>query len=284
VLAVALACASALLFGAMTVVLRFGLRRTPNAELGTLVTVAAALVVALAATGVDAAGHGLAFRPLWPFFLTGALAPGVSQILFTFAVREAGPSRTSVVVGSAPLVSVAVALVALHEPLRAPLLAGAVLIVLGGATLVYEGDRPGHVRLLGLGLAFGTTVLFATRDNIVRSLAGGTSARPTAAAAAALLMGALVAAALPGVRRGAAGAALRPFVLAGFLYGLSYVSLYEAFYRGRVTVVSPLVATESLWGVGLSLLLLRASDHVRPRVVLGAALVVTGGALIGVFR
>jgi hypothetical protein len=51
-----------------------------------------------------------------------------------------------------------------------------------------------------------------------------------------------------------------------------------------VTVVSPLVATESLWGVTLSALLLRRSELVGPRVALGACLVVAGGALIGVYR
>jgi drug/metabolite transporter (DMT)-like permease len=48
--------------------------------------------------------------------------------------------------------------------------------------------------------------------------------------------------------------------------------------------VSPIVATESLWGVTLSWLLLRKSEHVGPRLVLGAILVVAGGVLIGVYR
>ena len=60
--------------------------------------------------------------------------------------------------------------------------------------------------------------------------------------------------------------------------------LFEAFYRGRVSVVSLIVATESLWGVTLSWLVLRKSEHVGPRLVLGAILVVTGGVLIGVYR
>jgi hypothetical protein len=48
--------------------------------------------------------------------------------------------------------------------------------------------------------------------------------------------------------------------------------------------VSPLVATESLWGVGLSALLLGRSELVGRWLAAGAALVVTGGALIGLFR
>ena len=78
--------------------------------------------------------------------------------------------------------------------------------------------------------------------------------------------------------------ALPRFLPAGLCYGASYVCLFEAFYRGRVSVVSPLVATESLWGVGLSALLLRRTELVGRRLALGAVLVVAGGVLIGAFR
>jgi uncharacterized membrane protein len=78
--------------------------------------------------------------------------------------------------------------------------------------------------------------------------------------------------------------AVVPFLVVGVLFGLSYVALFEAYYRGRVTVVSPLIATESLWGVGLSLLLIRHTELVGRRLVLGALLVVAGGVLIGAFR
>src|SRR5205085_5407248 len=78
--------------------------------------------------------------------------------------------------------------------------------------------------------------------------------------------------------------ALRPFALSGLLWGFSYVSLFEAFYRGRVSIVSPLVATESLFGVLFAVLLLRRSELVGRHLVLGAALIVAGAALIGATR
>ena len=56
---------------------------------------------------------------LWPFLLAGVLGPGISQVLFTFAVRDAGPSRTSAAVGTAPLFAVFFAVVLLDEPLVA---------------------------------------------------------------------------------------------------------------------------------------------------------------------
>ncbi|HET8556141.1 MAG TPA: hypothetical protein VFL58_02390, partial [Gaiellaceae bacterium] len=67
-------------------------------------------------------------------------------------------------------------------------------------------------------------------------------------------------------------------------FGLSYMCLFEAYWRGRVTIVSPLVATESLWGVGLAYLLVRQTEGVGRRLLVGALLVVAGGALIGVTR
>jgi uncharacterized membrane protein len=78
--------------------------------------------------------------------------------------------------------------------------------------------------------------------------------------------------------------AVLPFLGAGLLFGSSYVTLFEAYYRGRVTVVSPLVATESLWGVALAALLLRDTELVGRRLLAGTALIVAGGVLIGAYR
>ncbi|MBV8259099.1 MAG: DMT family transporter [Actinobacteria bacterium] len=281
--AVGLALLSALLFGGMSVGLRIGLSRHEDAALATVATVVGALGVALVAAALEAPARGVHAGGAWPFALAGLLQPGVGQLLVTLAVREAGASRASVVFGAAPLVSVTIALVALGEPVSVPLIVGAVLIVAGGFELARERDRPGHVRLIGLLYAFLVTILFSARDNLVRWLSKGTTVPPATAAAAALAGGTLVVLVALGPRvkslRGVA-----PFLGVGVLFGLSYVSLFEAYYRGRVTVVSPLVATESLWGVALSLLLIRHHEKVGRRIVVGALLIVAGGALIGAFR
>jgi len=279
--AVGLSLLSAVLFGGMSVGLRFALDRERDVMVGTLATVSTALVVALAWAAAEAPARGIHASAAWPFALAGLLQPGVGQLFATLAIRETGSSRASMVFGTAPLVSVAIALVFLGEPASAPLLTGAVLIVGGTVELARERDRPAHFRRIGLAFAFVTVVLFATRDNLVRWLAGSTSAPPAISGSAALLGGlvllALVVRRLPSRR-------WLPFVPAGICFGLSYVALFEAFYRGRVTVVSPLVATESLVGVGLSALLFRHTELVGRRLALGACLIVAGGALIGAFR
>ncbi len=276
-----LALVSAALFGSMTVALRFALAREPDAEAGAVLTIVAALLVTLpfvAAGEIDLAGT-------WPFLLAGVLGPGCSQLLFTLAVRDAGPSRTSVTVGTAPLFSIAIALVLLDEPAKAGVIAGAILIVTGGILLVREPGRPEHVKWIGLGYALLAAIVFAVRDNLVRHLSLDTGVEPALAAASTLFAGGVtVAVWLLVSRRRLPTRGFRAFVPAGALFGLSYLCLFEAYYRGPVTVVSPLVATESLWGVALSALLLRRHELVGPRLVGGAALVVVGGALIAVFR
>jgi drug/metabolite transporter (DMT)-like permease len=279
--AVLLAATSAALFGAMTVALRYALAGGGDPDLGSLWTIGSAFVVAL----VFALARGdWAVGGVWPFLLAGMLGPGLSQLLFTFAVRDAGPSRTSAAVGTAPLFSVAIALVFLDEPLVGGVIAGAVLIVAGGILLVGE-NRPGHVKLIGLAFALGATVVFAVRDNLVRWLSVDTDVTPELAASGTLAAGGacgLVFLALS--RRTVRLPAAPSFVPAGLCFGLSYVCLFEAYYRGRVTVVSPLVATESLWGVTLSALLLRRHELVGRHLAIGASLIVLGGVMIGVFR
>jgi drug/metabolite transporter (DMT)-like permease len=266
----------------MSVALRMALERDPDAALGAIATAATALVVALVALGAEAPSRGLHLGSAWPFLLAGLLSPGGAQILASHAIRDSGSSRVSIVFGAAPLVSVTIALLFLGEPARAPLIAGAVLVVAGGVELARERNRPAHLNRLGLVYAFAGATLFAIRDNLVRHLAvAGTAAPPAVAAAAALLGGTALISVW--VRQGIGRRWLR-FLPAGLLFGGSYVALFEAYYRGRVTVVAPLVAIESLAGVALSMLFLRRSELVGKRLVFGAALIVAGGALIGATR
>jgi len=281
--AVGLALISAVLFGGMSVGLRLGLNRRPDAALATLATVVGAFAVAIVAAAAEAPSRGVHARDAWPFLLAGILPPGVGQLLVTVASAEVGASRASVVFGVAPLISVTIALLLLGEPLKWPLVVGALCIVAGGVELARERGRPEHLRAIGLLYAFLVTILFSARDNLVRWLSHETPVPPGAAAAATLIGGLVIVAIVLGPRVKRWDGAL-PFLGVGVLFGLSYVSLFEAYYRGRVTVVSPLVATESLFGVLLALLLLRHSEVVGRRLALGALLVVAGGALIGAYR
>ena len=74
------------------------------------------------------------------------------------------------------------------------------------------------------------------------------------------------------------------FAVAGLCLGLAYAALVAGLDRGRVSIVAPLNATQSLWAVVFAVFFLGQSEAIGRRVTLAAVLVVAGGALIGIFR
>jgi len=206
------------------------------------------------------------------------------------AVRDIGPSRASMLIGTAPLMSVLVALALLGEPFRPELVAGTVLVVAGGAALARERVRPEHFRALGIVLGLICAVMFAVRDNLVRWGAKDAHPPPLLAATTSLLAaGALLLAFLLVRDRQALGPRLRravpAYAPAAVLLAVSYDLLFEAFDRGRVSIVAPLNATQSLWAVVFAALVVgAASEAIGRRLVVAGVLIVGGGALIGVVR
>ena len=282
--AILLALVSAALFGAVPVAVRLAFAHPLSAAVGTLLMQSAALCVLTVAVAIQG-GAGL--TGIMPFVLAGVIAPGLSQLLITVAVREAGSSRTSVAFGTAPLFAVVIAVLVFGEEPDPGVLAGAFLIVGGGLALAGEKDRPAHVRRIGLLYALAGAALFAFRDNLIRHLSLETDVPSMTAGAATMASGIVMTSLFVAARRESLrvtpAVALR-WLVPGALVGLSYIALFEAFYRGTVSVVAPIVGTESLWGVAFSALLLHRTERVGARLVLGAALVVAGSVLIAVFR
>jgi DME family drug/metabolite transporter len=274
-----------MLFGAMAVAVRLGLRQGDAEGGAAIIAVVAAVVSFFLAAGV---GGEVVFGDLWPFALAGALVPGVSQLVVVQAIRHAGASRALILVGTAPLLSVLLALVLLDEPFTLELMIGTVLVVAAGVVLAGE-SRPEHFRLLGGALALLSAAMFAARDNLVRWASREAHPPPLVATATTLACAAVVVVAwLVVVRhrtiRARVVSGVTPFALAGLCLGLAYSALIAGFDRGRVSVVAPLNATQSLWAVLFAAVLLRQSEAIGRRVVVAGLLVVAGGALIGIFR
>lgn len=283
--AVLLAIVSAACFGAMPVAVRFALAAEPvPAAVGALLMQVGTFAVLCVATAIQG---GFTLTGVAPFVIAGAIAPGLSNLFITLGIREAGSSRASVAFGMAPLFAVTIAVLVFDERPDATVLIGAALIVCGGVALALEPERPQHVRRIGIAFALTGAALFALRDNLVRDESLATAVPSMTAGAVMLASSLVVTSGFVLARRQRVPqrpAAIGRWLIPGALVGLSYVALFEAFYRGTVSVVTPIVATESLFGVLFSALLLHRTERVGPRIVGGAALVVTGGALIAVFR
>jgi drug/metabolite transporter (DMT)-like permease len=286
---VVLATAAGVLFGALAVAVRLGLRRRPDAEAGAFVVALVGCLLAVLVAAPVAAIEGGELEGLWAFALVGAIVPGASQILFVRAVRDIGASRTAVLIGTAPILSAGLAIAFLGEPFSAALAVATVAIVLGGALLAWERERPPGFRVVGAALALAAAGLFAARDNVVRWASVDSGTQPLLAAAVSLAAATLVLLGYLAVARREPPSALvrsagLAFVPAGLSLGLAYIALLLALDAGEVTVVAPLNATQSLWGVLLAAALLRRAEAVGLRLVLAAVLVVAGGALVGATR
>src|SRR3954447_6259372 len=268
---------------------RRGLGRGVDAFAGAVAMLAVATVLGMLAAIPSFAAGDFAASDLWPFAIAGMVAPGAAQIILIMAVRDAGPSRTAILIGTAPLLSVGIALTILDEPFRAWLAAGTLLVVAGGAMLAVERARPEHFRALGAVLALLCALLFAIRDNVTRWAARDTHPPPLVAAAVALAAAFLLVTVYVAAARPSAVSRMRPaisaYAPAGVALGLGYIFLLVAFDHGRVSIVAPLNATQSLWAVVFAAAFIGTKhEKIGLRLVTAGALVVAGSALISVVR
>jgi drug/metabolite transporter (DMT)-like permease len=278
-----------LLLGSVNVIARLAILRFPDPEFGGFVMALVAgviLLVIVAARGRGPVDPGT----LWPYFVAGMIVPGASQVLWVKALRYAGPSRAAVAMGVLPLFSVAVAILALGEPFRAPLAVGTLLIVCGGITLVWERRRPADFRALGLTLAVIGALMQAGRDNTIRALAKGHSvdrllAATTMVAGALVLLLVFVLVTRPHqLRLTLSPQVLVPWFPAGVCMAAIYITFLNGLGRGPVEVFVPLAGSNVLWTVVLAAAVFGRREAIGRHVILAAALVVGGGALIGIFR
>jgi drug/metabolite transporter (DMT)-like permease len=285
--AVLLGAAAAISFGALAVAIRVALVPGLDPDAATLVTTTVACGVCVGTAAVLGQWDDVPWGDVWPFVVAGTFAPGITQLLFTRAVGLIGPSRTTILVGTSPVLSVAIAIAFLGEPVQAALVLGTLFVVSGGTMLAWERGGLRGMLTLGVILAVAAAILFGIRDNVVRWAERGSDVPGVVAAACSLATAIVVIAAIVLARGDAVRrtrAAARPFLLSGLIYGFAYVFLLTAFDHGRVTIVAPLYGTESLWAVVFSAIVLGRVEAVGARLVAAALLVVAGGALISGFR
>lgn len=276
-------------FGALMVAVRHGLARGVDPFAGAVATAAVATVATVMVAIPWLIVDEVSWSDLWPFLIVGLIAPGASQIILIMAVRDAGPSRAAILIGTAPLISVAIALTVLDEPFEPWLIAGTVLVVAGGALLTRERVRPEHYKAIGAVLALLCALLFGIRDNVARWAARDAHPPPVVATAITLAAATALITAYVLLARPRAARTLRPalagFAPAGLLLGAAYACLLVAFDNGRVSIVAPLNATQSLWTVVFAAAVIGAKhEAIGMRLVSAGALVVAGSALIGIVR
>jgi drug/metabolite transporter, DME family len=275
-----LALAAALGFGVASIILRRGLvfiRPLPAAVASVSVTTVLAWVAAAATDGLA----GLVTPMIVPFLIAGFLAPGLARLLVFVGYDRIGVSRATTLIAMAPLFSIAAAMVFLGEQPSRLVLVGAGLIVGGGVLLARRAPDDRSWRRRDMIFPVLGALGFAGRDAISRA-ALIAFPHPMLGAAAATLMSVSVMWLVTGVqhRSRAAVAFNVPGValaaLSGAFEGCAYLTMWRALAIGSVSVVSPLVLAYPLVTVVLALVFLRGVERVTWSVGVASGLTVVG--------
>jgi drug/metabolite transporter (DMT)-like permease len=282
-LAILLAFASAFFLGLGVVTTQFGLRDVEPLA-GASISVPSFTLLFLVLSPLILQSEPVVVGG-WPIFAGIGLVFPALLTLLTFASNSAlGPVITSTLGNLAPLLSVTLALVLLHEPPQPLHLIGLVVAV-AGAVIVSLTRSPdlGHWRNLALLLPLGAALVRGVVPPVVK-LGLQVWPSPLWACLIGYVTSSLVLLAVQRIRKGSfiVDAPWRGrlwFSITGVCNGLSVLSLFAAVRHGPITLVAPLAAIYPLVTVVLTAIMLR---HVRitARIVAGTLLTVAGVALV----
>ncbi len=278
-LSTALALLASAFLGTAVVIANVGLRYLDPAR-GALVSIPSTTLLLWLLALFLFHGEGWNATAFAVFAVVGLIFPALVTFLNFASNRLTGPTVAGTISSTTPLFAVLGAILFLGEPLSPAAMAGTAAIVLGVIALTARGaDRPrawaAWVILLPLAGA-------AIRGGAQAAVKGGLALWPDPFVAA--LVGYTVSCATifggnrafvprsgaPLDRRG-----ILWFIAVGICNGLGVLAMYAALNGGRVSVVSPLVATYPLFTLALSALFLQ-EEKFGPRVLLGVALTVAG--------
>lgn len=281
--AILFAFASAAFLGTAVVTSQLGLR-TMEPLSGAAVSIPAFTLMFLLLSPLLLAGEPVVWRGLPIFAAIGLFFPASLTLLAFASNRALGPVITSTLGNLAPLFAVALAIVLLHEPLRAAQLAGLVIAVIGAVIISVTRPRDlGHWRSWALLLPLAGALVRGVVPPIVK-IGLEVWPSPLWACLVGYFMSSLVVLVVHRVRKGsfladAPASGWAWFAITGMFNGLATLSMFAAVRHGPVTLVAPIVATFPLVTVLLSTVMLKYIA-ITPRIIGGTLCTVAGVALV----
>jgi drug/metabolite transporter, DME family len=289
-----LALVSAFCFAGSHITAKRGMGST-SLIAGLLVQLTAAFLVVLASVAIDPPDE-LRLGAVTVFAVGGLFAPGLARATTLVGVDRLGPSiAVPIQQGARPVLAVIGAVLLLQESVGPLQVVGVALIAIGGWALSREPGETdltesvgngGASRRFKAGIIFplATAVFYATSDLIVK---GGLDefSDPNFGAligiAAALFVWASIVGVVPAVRkRMTFGASFPWFAASGVLMAFALIALFSALEQGEVSLVSPIVASQTLVVFVLSVIFLRDVERIGLRVVIAGTATVLGVVLV----
>ena len=281
--AIALGIAAAAFLGAGLVLTQFGLR-TIHPLSGAAISVPSFTLVFLLLSPILLRGETIVWHAVPIFVAVGLVFPAVLTILTFASNRALGPVVTGALGNLSPLLSVAVAVTLLHEPLRALQFGGLMVTVLGVLTItVTRTDDMRDWRTWALLLPLGASAMRGIIPPVIK-IGLETWPSPIAAGLTGYIVSTLTVLMVERIRTGrfmvqAPWSGKLWFACNGICNGIGTLSLYLALGAGPVLLVAPLYATYPLFTVGMSVLFLH-NVKITVRLVAGTALTVSGVVLV----
>lgn len=234
--------------------------------------------------------YSLSTQGLIAFVVAGLLGTLLGRALYYASIERLGASLTEPIKAANPLFAVLLAVVLLTEPVSVGQVVGVVLIVLGVAWLskqTIDGDAAlSEAPMRALTLPFATAFVFALEPVVVKvGFNSGTSvlfglAVKSIAAAIGMWVYLRLSRALPSPRELARDPNRNWYLLAGLANSGFLLAYYGALSFAPVAIVVPILQLSPLLVMGISYLFLDRLEHVTPRLMAGALVVVFGAVVV----
>jgi len=265
------------------VLTQFGLR-TVHPLSGAAISIPTFTLVFIALSPILLRGEIVVWHAVPIFAAVGLVFPAAVTLLSFVANRALGPVVTGALGNLSPLFSIALAIVLLHEPLRAVQFAGLVVVLLGVLMItVTRGQQVTDWRSWMLLLPLGAAALRGLIPPVIK-IGLDIWPSPIAAGLTGYIFSSLTVLMVERIRNGnfivrAPLSGRLWFACIGLCNGIGTLLLYAALGAGPVSLVVPLVATYPLVTVGLSTLVL-GNVKITFRIAAATAFTVAGVVLI----
>lgn len=223
------------------------------------------------------------------FVLVGLFQPGLTRLLTYKSIETVGVAVTDPLRATTPMFSAFLAILFLGEQMSLPVFLATLLIIAGITLLSLRGGSAQKIRVSYIFYPLLASFL-AGSSQVLRKFGLGAIPHPILAAAVTATSSLVVVSLTLWVssRRKeilALNKRCFPFYLAaGLSVTLGMVTIYYALDLGKVVVVIPISSTGPLFSLTLTALFLKGVERVTLKIVLGAALIISGVILLTLWK
>lgn len=274
---------AALCFSIAHILIRRGLVES-NAMTGSFISLSMSAVVLWCALPFFVPLSALWNSAVWFFVAAGIFAPGIGRTLSYVGIEKIGVARSVPIANSSPIFASIFAVIFLSETWVLQNIIGTLLVI--GGVIVLSLGKPvqGEWRKLDVIYPLVGAIAFGASTNLRKAGLGFINI-PLLAAAVTAGSAAIFSFTLLQIQGGKEAFKLSRrsaawLFSAGVFNTAAMLSVFFALSHGKVVIVEPLVSANPVTTLLLMSIFLRDVESLTLRVILGAALTVTGTILV----